>query len=305
MKRHLFFLVALFIHTYSLYGQVFPMLGEKTAWRYGIVYYQNLDDTHGTFMQETLFELMEEDSIVDGVTYRKLAITNILVGANSYNWEDENNFTNSDKIVIDEEKGQWNSDGVSSVVLLREDCGRIYIQRQSYIDYWQIEFGGRDTIYCDSNGDTEQVLYDFTLNEGEIYPMIGNVIVESVEQVTTNDGLSRKLFTLSNGMQILEGMGCVNGYGLFIGYQSEDKAFSPYGTWYYSGYAMFYYKNGVDNFDGSFITFSWTTTGVDDNIIKKANNKPYNKLYDLQGRQLRHAPTKGVYIQDGKKRVAF
>jgi len=26
-------------------------------------------------------------------------------------------------------------------------------------------------------------------------------------------------------------------------------------------------------------------------------------IYDLQGRLLRHAPAKGVYIQDGKKRV--
>ena len=28
-----------------------------------------------------------------------------------------------------------------------------------------------------------------------------------------------------------------------------------------------------------------------------------HQIYDLQGRQLRHAPAKGVYIQDGKKRV--
>ena len=35
-------------------------------------------------------------------------------------------------------------------------------------------------------------------------------------------------------------------------------------------------------------------------VIKKFSS---DKLYDLQGRQLRHAPVKGVYIQDGKKRV--
>lgn len=35
-------------------------------------------------------------------------------------------------------------------------------------------------------------------------------------------------------------------------------------------------------------------------VIKKFSS---DKLYDLQGRQLRHAPVKGVYIQDGKMRV--
>lgn len=297
-KSIILLLFNLFLITFSLYAQVLPMLGEKTAWRYGMTYYQNLNDTHGTYMNETYFELMEGDSIVDGVTYRRLAITNISVGANAYHWDDVGNSTYADQNSIYEEWEQWNPDDNYSIVLLRENNGKIYIQRQSYNEYLQKDFVGIDSIYSDSGEGTDQVLYDFTLNIGDIYPMIGNVTVELVEQVITSDGLSRKLFTLSNGMQILEGMGCVDCYGMFIGYQSADVVYSPYGTWYFSGHPICCYKNGVDD-NSSFIPFNWTPTKMIDNKFMQKKLQ----YSDLLGRHQKTSPIRGIYILNRKKYV--
>ena len=40
--------------------------------------------------------------------------------------------------------------------------------------------------------------------------------------------------------------------------------------------------------------------GIKDIPVTPAAN---HQIYDLQGRRLQYAPVKGVYIQDGKKRV--
>ena len=61
--------------------------------------------------------------------------------------------------------------------------------------------------------------------------------------------------------------------------------------------------------DGEYIySMEWTSVPIDDpEAIDKSiytNNSPKGpRLYDLQGRRLQHVPTKGVYIQDGKKYI--
>ena len=56
-----------------------------------------------------------------------------------------------------------------------------------------------------------------------------------------------------------------------------------------------------------YFNIEWTYVPGDQSSINKGcytdNSTIESRLYDLQGRQLRHAPTKGVYIQDGKKWV--
>ena len=64
------------------------------------------------------------------------------------------------------------------------------------------------TVYTEDGG-TYQLLYDFTLLVGDKYLPPSDVRVLSVDDVMTTDGVNRRLFTLSNDMQILEGMGCV------------------------------------------------------------------------------------------------
>ena len=61
--------------------------------------------------------------------------------------------------------------------------------------------------------------------------------------------------------------------------------------------------------DGEYIySMEWISVPIDDpEAIDKSiytdNSLKSSNLYDLQGRRLQHTPAKGVYIQDGKKRV--
>ena len=48
------------------------------------------------------------------------------------------------------------------------------------------------TIYHEANFGDDQLLYDFTLNIGDIYPMSCDTRVPGVEEVTTQDGFVRK-----------------------------------------------------------------------------------------------------------------
>ncbi len=306
--RNGLFLMSLFFAIPNLL-QAMTMLGEKTAWRYGIAYYMDSDDTHGTNMYQVFYELMEGDSIVDGVSYRKMAITNIGIDANSYLWDDNGEIFCSHLNSIYSEWEQWGEE-IYSIVLLREEEGKVYIQRQSYLDWWN-SFSGfpaehPDTIYNDFCGGADQILYDFTLSAGDRYPMIGNVTVKSVEQVNTGDGVCRKLLTLSNDIQLLEGMGCVDCYGMLIGYQSVDKVYSPYGSYYYKGYSDCYYKDGIEHIgDNNFITYKWTLADISHEISFSIDNpsSPCPMYYDHSGRRLHDKPAKGIYIQNGRKFV--
>ena len=278
-------------------AQALPMLGEETAWMYNLTYYYNQEDTHGTLEAEVWFELMDGDSIIDGTAYRKLSIATMYIGSNSQQWDDEDGRSHANLA------SAYDYADKSCVVLLREEDGKVYIQRQSYVDC--LGSGGyegswmHDSIYVGPNDCPDQVLYDFTLREGDRYPMIGDVTVSSVEEVMTGDGVSRKLLTLSNGIQVLEGMGCVDCVGMLIGYQSTGKYYSPVGTSYYEGYSNAYYPYGTDS---TSISFSWTPNSIKDNF-KEETGKDSHQVIDLLGRLLSSPPEKGVYIQDGKKYV--
>ena len=99
---------------------------------------------------------------------------------------------------------------------VREDNGRVYV---FYDDYQkqvarlcQYELNAVSIPYQQTS-DSELLLYDFTLQVGDRYPTseaYDDIFVEKVECVITNDSKSRKLLTLTNGLQILEGIGCLN-----------------------------------------------------------------------------------------------
>ena len=53
--------------------------------------------------------------------------------------------------------------------------------------------------------------------------------------------------------------------------------------------------------DNPYLDLFLSTTAVHD-VINKAQE--HEAIFDLQGRQLRHKPEKGLYIQNGKKMMA-
>ena len=99
---------------------------------------------------------------------------------------------------------------------VREDNGKVYVLcddfQKQVARLSEHELNAVDIPYRQTS-DSELLLYDFTLQTGDRYPTseaYGDLYVEKVEHVITHDAKSRKLFTLTNGLQILEGIGCLN-----------------------------------------------------------------------------------------------
>jgi hypothetical protein len=186
---------------------------------------------------------------------------------------------------------------------VREESGKVYAYQK---DYASVEKRLRDVEYFKTDvspylltEDDEVILYDFTLKEGDTYPTspeFGPIFVNSIEVIRTADGADRKLFTLSNGIKILEGVGCLNTDDVIF-YLYDHHTFFEDGDGYYTLWS--YTKDGniiyhVDDY----------TDTLNDlrSIINKTPSNP-SSLFDLQGRRLNAVPARGLYIKDGRKYV--
>ena len=126
---------------------------------------------------------------------------------------------------------------------------------------------------------------------------------------TVMDGVNGTLFTGSNGGTLFmpaagqrwkNESNCVGNNGFFwtstqLKY-SVDDAYS----------LMFFVYDAVTDFNFRGLGFSVRPIMNDASSIKlpeSSTDDTSQAIYDLQGRQLRHAPAKGVYIQDGKKYI--
>ena len=111
---------------------------------------------------------------------------------------------------------------------VREAAGRIYADYESYTNLTNRllnfeELKGEIPFKLTEEG--EYLLYDFTLQKGDVYPVADGqpqIIVDDVSTIMTLDNKTRKLFTLSNGLKIIEGIGCINSKGRLLHYLFND-----------------------------------------------------------------------------------
>ena len=187
---------------------------------------------------------------------------------------------------------------------VRTEGGLVYADREDYMklmsddSYWRW-VGDRDHIPYPQTNDGEIVLYNFNMNVGDQFNTVEGheaISVVEINNIVTKDGVARKLFILSNGCQIIEGIGCVNSPGMWLFYLNPGA--SPYDI----GYLLFYgyHPQGTGTWNAIYEREEETnsiynmTTGSDVKVPS---------FYDLQGRRLTGKPTKGIYIQNGKKVV--
>ena len=163
---------------------------------------------------------------------------------------------------------------------LREEDGRVYER------YWE------DV--------PEQLIFDFYLQSGDIFKdEVDDMFQMEVKQVrdVDVDGKSRKCMDMwahMEGMEIvdglvdywIEGIGCMNGPHFPFWWEAISSS-----------------SLLLSCYDGDECIYSTEDINQIINIQSTITKYPSDNLYDLQGRQLRHAPAKGVYIQDGKKWV--
>ena len=191
--------------------------------------------------------------------------------------------------------------------LLLRGNNQVYAEKNCFLEYMGKAFPGIENVFTETAyWPLDVVLYDFTLGVGDKYPCRGDVTVEDISEMTTRDGISRKLFRLSNGLLLLEGIGCLNSrYGVF-GYQNDpgvdteilpaqvSQAEEPL----VDGTILSFLKYG-ENTAPVYIAGDWEQ-GIGQVAMER---KTDDVIYDLQGRRLASPPEKGVYIQDGKKYV--
>ena len=193
-----------------------------------------------------------------------------------------------------------------SKLLLRGN-DQVYAEKNCFLEYMSKAFPGINDVFTElAYYPLDVVLYDFTLDVGDRYPCRGEVTVEEISWMTTRDGISRKLFRLSNGLLLLEGVGCLNSrYGVF-GYQNDpgingesEVAQAPQSNEPPADNTILSFLKYGDNTEPVYILGDWEM-GVE-KVEKSITTS--SDIYDLEGRRLNGTPRKGVYIQNGKKRV--
>ena len=193
-----------------------------------------------------------------------------------------------------------NMEGSNHELALYEKGGRVYIAEDYFDRYLNDIHPEISSPYKTREGRVAYyhlLLYDFTLGVGDRYPCKGEVYVKDTGTLTTRDGISRKTLLLTNGLVIVEGIGCINSpLGLFA-YQNteEGQALDTKGT-----LASFGYVNKEGGIDSVYENGDM----VLDNILPHPKGDILTKaIHDLQGRRLNGIPQKGVYIQNGRKMV--
>lgn len=198
---------------------------------------------------------------------------------------------------------------------IREEDGKVYVDRDEYISllsndsYWHW-VGRDDNLPYEQTEDGELVLYDFTMNVGDKYPSVSgheDVIVVGTEKTKTLDGNEHRVLLLSNGLRIVEGIGCLNSNGAFLFYLNsagieqavEDLVLFSKGTIFNDEDKTILFDQHKD---GNLTLLPWHSTTAVKTPIDTTNLADI-MIYDLSGRALKSAPTPGVYIRNGKKFV--
>ena len=139
------------------------------------------------------------------------------------NWQIGGTETVNDKVYVKLFQTDQNMDEERHVLHLREEAGHVYVQKNDYILYLKDVHGIDNPYLSAANYEDEVLLYNFNLKVGSHYPIKGDVFVDSVTTVVLLDGMKRKMFWLNNGLQVIDGIGCLNSIGGLVAYQNFGK----------------------------------------------------------------------------------
>lgn len=190
---------------------------------------------------------------------------------------------------------------------VREKDGCFLVNRHDYLALMENDktwnrLGDRQYIPYRQTDDGELVLYDFNMKPGDKYPSVEgheDIFVTTVEEMTTRDGVSRRLLTLNNGYKLLEGIGCLNSVGLFFFYLNPVQNANDYTSY---GLSKFFKRKGRNsNIEMIYQQGDENTSGV--SVVKDVSHQS-TSIYNLNGHSISSPPARGLYIKDGKKIVA-
>ena len=115
-------------------------------------------------------------------------------------------------------------------VRIREEDGKIYVVYKDYLamtDRWSNHYEfDKDYIPYELTDDGELVLYDFTMQVGDKFRSVegyDDISVSDIGEITDRKGVVRKLFTLSNGCKVVEGVGCITPGRMLLNYLNPSR----------------------------------------------------------------------------------
>ena len=120
-----------------------------------------------------------------------------------------------------------------ATVAIRAEGGRIYVNKDDYLNLmseehcWQ-SVGQGEPLPYETTEDGDLILYDFTKSVGDVYckmPDGSDLTVTKVDILKTEDGVSRRRLTLSNGYDLIEGVGCTNSVGFFMFWLNTTESY--------------------------------------------------------------------------------
>jgi len=202
---------------------------------------------------------------------------------------------------------------------IRLEDGKVYTNFEDFCEYQNFRFN-YDYFYqcCWSFSDpnylpyhltedgSELILYDYTMEVGDGFRHVDghdDITVVEKDTVAYADDVPRRRLTLSNGLIIIEGMGCINSNGMLIDWLNPAEEYQSNFT---------YLDYCADDWNKPFnIIYTHEDSGlhvVDTNpagieSLHSSDSSDRHALFDLQGRRLIQKPARGVYIQDGRKVV--
>lgn len=279
MNKHFFVFVALLTIAHVTTAQDLNMLSGNPQWTYGWFSDNEFSITLPIAMIQDEYGMIEKD----GRSYHQLYQIERLYIDNG-----EIVYSLYDPVGVREEDGK--------VYLLYEDYKGIITMLQSINRLKDVPIPYLQT------SENELLFYDFTLKAGDKYPTsasYGDIYVEKVDTVVSEDGQKRKLFTLTNGLQILEGIGCLNTPNQILGFALLHYLYPP---------EAWVYNDQIDN--NRLYEYK-----KDDQVVYRGYEVPANvnhplgshpsaltPWYSLSGRRLTAPPTRpGLYIKDGHK----
>ena len=111
-------------------------------------------------------------------------------------------------------------------IKIREEEGRILVDEEEYLalladsSWWKYD-GDASYIPYEKTDDGELVLYNFNKETGDIYSAVeghDTVWVSMADTMVMDDNSRRRHLILSNGYELIEGIGCINSPGFFLFY---------------------------------------------------------------------------------------
>ena len=221
---------------------------------------------------------LEGSKVVNGKTYGLLHVHSDLYGARGTEASVSNPY--------------------NSTIGIRYEDGRLYVNKEDYLELFTPEYiwrtiGDGNNLPYETTEDGELVLYDFSKNVGDTYCQLADgttLTVTKTGVMKTEDGVTRRLLTLSNGLELIEGIGCTNSRGLMLFWLNISPSYHDYiGTFTYFG------KKLADGTYEAILAYDFETVA---NLRRGITNKMLTKgrrwVYDYDNGQMKGTLTYSI-----------